>query len=82
MRTSGLYPCNALIKGFDFFLIFYAATAYDNPIMSKSIIIIFNEGMYYVESMYHSFIDPNHFINDGVDLWGIHMTMILTCVLR
>lgn len=45
------------------------ATAYDDPITGQTIILVFNESLYYGTKLDHSLINPNQIRSYGIDMW-------------
>ena len=58
-RTVAVYPYEGSCEPIKGVPIVSAATAYDDEQLGKKIILNINEGLYYVNKLNHSLINPN-----------------------
>ena len=68
-RTADVYPYDKAYKPITNVPIVAGATAYDNLLTKNTYILVFNEGLYYGTSLYHSLINPNQIRSNWIPYW-------------
>jgi hypothetical protein len=68
-RTADVYAYDSSIKPLENVPIVTGATAYDDLVSGNTFILVFNESLYYGNSLDHSLINPNQLRAYGVPLW-------------
>ena len=68
-RTADVYPYDKAYKPITNVPIVAGATAYDNLLTKTTYILVFNKGLYYGTSLYHSLINTNQIRANGIPYW-------------
>ncbi|KAI2496598.1 Reverse transcriptase (RNA-dependent DNA polymerase) [Fragilaria crotonensis] len=68
-RTADVYAYDSSIKPLENVPIVIGATAYDDPASGQTFILVFNESLYYGNSLDHSLINPNQLRAYGIPFW-------------
>ena len=68
-RTADVFAYDTSIKPIENVPIVSAATAYDDPVTGDTVILVFNEALYYGNRLDHSLINPNQVRAYGIPFW-------------